>query len=258
MSSYYQASIIGRTELTGYRFLPEDLLPPTATELAEWRLGMPDGRSGRRRQKYRGGSRRGSSRSVSSSASSSSRATSRSSSLDTSSVVSSMGSVAASWKATCAQAMKDYLSSPIRNKGRRDRRYHDRRRSVSASSGSNSQSSDSRSGSDQSQTRANRRHGYGTANATAATGGKLSTRNDRYWQHNTRAPRRSHSGSDQSASRSRSPSSAQRRRVPPHDRRYGTCFYNSYPSSSNLTSFVPLVASLLSKDANCPICFGGL
>ncbi|KAF8560966.1 hypothetical protein P879_09454 [Paragonimus westermani] len=221
--SYYQASIIGRTELTGSRFLPEDLKPPTATELAEWRLGLSDSHGGRGRQKYRDSNRRASSRSVSSSASTSSRATSRSSSPDTSSVTSSLESIAASWKATCAQAMKDYLSSPIRNKSRRDRHYHDRRRSVSVSSGSNSRSSDSLSGSDQSQSRAARRRGYGATNS-AATSGNVLARNGRYWHDDIHVTRRSRSGSEQSfASRSRSQSSnnpsAQRSRAP-RDRRY--------------------------------------
>ncbi|KAF7260049.1 hypothetical protein EG68_02762 [Paragonimus skrjabini miyazakii] len=217
--SYYQASIVGRTELTSSRFLPEDLQPPTATELAEWRLGLSDNHGGRRRQKYRDNNRRASSRSLSSSASTSSRATSRSSSPDTSSIASSLESIAASWKATCAQAMKDYLSSPIRNKSRRGRHYHDRRRSVSVSSGSNSQSSDSLSGSDQSQGRTARRRGYGTANSAAASGNVLA-RNGRYWHGDTHVTGRSRSGSEQSfASRSRSQSSAQRSRAT-RDRRY--------------------------------------
>ncbi|TGZ55600.1 hypothetical protein CRM22_010363 [Opisthorchis felineus] len=196
---YYQVAIVGRTELTGLRFLPEDLQPPTATEIAEWRLGLSDGRRDRQRQRRRRDRR---SHTGSSSASSSSGTSSRSSSTDSISVASSLASVAASWKATCAQAMKDYLSSPIRNKDRRGGRGHGARHSRSLSSESNSQSSDSRSASDRSGGRAGRR-GY-RATHGAAGGSELSGRdNRRYWTEAKHASRPSLSGSERS-SKSRS------------------------------------------------------
>ncbi|CAH8581057.1 unnamed protein product [Dicrocoelium dendriticum] len=207
--SYYQVCIIGRTELTSLRFLPEDLRPPAATELAKWRLGLSDEYTGRKRRTYRRDSRRDSSETMSSSASSSSRASSRSSSRDSSSVASSLASVAGSWKATCAKAMKDYLSSPIRNKDRRGGRYHrGPQRSPSASSVSNSQSSDSRSGSDRSTDhRGSQRHGYGST----VDDSMMASSGQRLWTDGKRGSRRSRSESEQSsASRSGSQSSTSR------------------------------------------------
>lgn len=206
--SYYQVCIIGRTELTSLRFLPEDLRPPSATELAKWRLGLSDEYTGRKNRTYRRDNRRRDSSETMSSASSSSHASWRSSSRESSSVASSLASVAGSWKATCANAMKDYLSSPIRNKDRRGGRYHrGRQRSLSVSSGSNSQSSDSRSGSDRSTDRRGaQRHGYGNT----VVGNKMTNTGQRVWADGKRGSRRSGSESEQSASRSGSQSSSSR------------------------------------------------
>ncbi|CAH8289517.1 unnamed protein product [Schistosoma turkestanicum] len=184
---YYQACIIGRTELTGHRYLPEDILPPSAKETAEWRRRVTKHRHGRQYRR-RSASQRFSSASSSSSVSSSSRSSSRSSAA--SSDISSLASVAVSWKETCAKAMKPYLRSP-----RRHRKYGSRH-----SSASNSRSSDSDSGSGRS------RSSY----PTAASGARSAAMNDRgrsYWGAGKHRGRNIESGNS-SASRSGSKSSA--------------------------------------------------
>ncbi|CAL8092521.1 unnamed protein product [Calicophoron daubneyi] len=189
---YYQAFISGRTELTGHRFLMEDLEPPDAEETAKWRESLNIGRHGRRRQ--RGSGRRATSRSSSSVGSSSSERSSRSYSRHSCSPTSSLASVALSWKAYCAQAMKEYLSSPVGGKGRHGRH------------GSHSSDSNSRysySGSERSQNRP-RRHGYGD-NYTAATGAGLCGPGGRHmWEAGGHRGKRSPSGSSSSRSGSQS------------------------------------------------------
>uniref|UniRef100_A0A183B4E6 Cwf21 domain-containing protein n=1 Tax=Echinostoma caproni TaxID=27848 RepID=A0A183B4E6_9TREM len=210
---YYQALIIGRTELTGHRFLPEDLLPPTAGETAEWRRGLDGGRHTHRQHRYR----RATSQSSSSSASSSSRFSSPASS-DGSSGCSSLASVAASWKATCAKAMKDYLDSPLGAKGRRGRYNHARwrrgqRGHSSRSSASSSRSSDSRSPSDMPRSRAVLTgHGH--------IAGKLATQGvRRMWPEDNHRSRRGQSRSNRSSSGSGSRSHSSRDSSDPSRRR---------------------------------------
>nr|CAX72935.1 Serine/arginine repetitive matrix protein 2 [Schistosoma japonicum] len=181
---YYQAYIIGRTELTGHRYLPEDILPPSASETAEWRRRVT--KYHRSRHRRRSASQRSAS-SSSSSVSSSSRSSSHSSA--TSSSISSLASVAVSWKETCAKAMKPYLRSP-----RRHRKYDSRH-----SSATNSRSSDSESGSGRSRS-------YPTA-ASGARSGALTDRGRSYWGAGKHRGRNIESGNS-SGSRSGSKSSA--------------------------------------------------
>ncbi|VDP75654.1 unnamed protein product [Schistosoma curassoni] len=179
---YYQVCIIGRTELTGHRYLPEDILPPSAKETSEWRRRVT------KHRRSRSASRRFSSASSSSSVSSSSRSSSRSSAA--SSNISSLASVAVSWKETCAKAMKPYLRSPRRH-GKYDSRH---------SSATNSRSSDSDSGSGRS------RSSYPTA-ASGARSGAMNDRGRSYWGAGKHRGRNIESGNS-SASRSGSKSSA--------------------------------------------------
>ncbi|CAH8587733.1 unnamed protein product [Schistosoma mattheei] len=179
---YYQVCIIGRTELTGHRYLPEDILPPSAKDTAEWRRRVT------KHRRSRSASRRFSSASSSSSVSSSSRSSSRSSAA--SSNISSLASVAVSWKETCAKAMKPYLRSPRRH-GKYDSRH---------SSATNSRSSDSDSGSGRS------RSSYPTA-ASGARSGAMNDRGRSYWGAGKHRGRNIESGNS-SASRSGSKSSA--------------------------------------------------
>uniref|UniRef100_A0AA85J5Y2 Uncharacterized protein n=1 Tax=Trichobilharzia regenti TaxID=157069 RepID=A0AA85J5Y2_TRIRE len=189
---YYQAYIIGRTELTGHRYLPEDLITPSAAETAEWRRRVTKHHRGRGNQRRRSGSQNYSSRSSSSSVSSSSRSSSRSS--NASSNISSLASVALSWKETCAKAMKPFLRSP-----KRRRRYDSQH-----SSDSNSRSSDSDSGSARSHS------AYHTAASGArygaGAGGGGGGRNRNYWGAGKHRGRNIESGRS-SASRSDSNSS---------------------------------------------------
>ncbi|CAH8865549.1 unnamed protein product [Trichobilharzia szidati] len=185
---YYQAYIIGRTELTGHRYLPEDLITPSAAETAEWRRRVTKHHRGRGNNRRRSGSQNYSSRSSSSSVSSSSRSSSRSS--NASSNISSLASVALSWKETCAKAMKPFLRSPNRR-----RRYDSRH-----SSDSNSRSSDSDSGSARSHS------AYHTAASGARYGAAAAGRNRNYWGAGKHRGRNIESGRS-SASRSDSNSS---------------------------------------------------